>query len=157
MVQQQLAKDMKRRRVSSLTPNQVARKRANDRDAQRASRARTKEYIERLEKELEELKSRHSHDEIVQELVQKNKVLEMELAILQESLSLRTCPYPRLACGKDVFPHEPAIFIQESLFDQNIITANYDTQFEESRLPEAQELWASHAVIDNGNHGHNSI
>jgi hypothetical protein len=96
MVQQQLAKDIKRRRASSLTPNQLARKRANDRDSQRAIRVRTKEYIERLEKELEGLKSRHSHNEIVQELVQKNRALEMELATLKEGLSLQSCSYPQL-------------------------------------------------------------
>ncbi|KAH8747060.1 hypothetical protein F5883DRAFT_584767 [Diaporthe sp. PMI_573] len=144
MVQQQLAKDIKRRRASSLTPNQLARKRANDRNAQRAIRVRTKEYIERLEKELEELKSRHSHNEIVQELVQKNRALEMELATLKEGLSLQSCSYPQLAaCGKDIFSHESSAFTQESLFDQNIITAKYDTQFEESHLPEEQGLWAS--------------
>ncbi|KAH7235316.1 hypothetical protein BKA59DRAFT_495917 [Fusarium tricinctum] len=50
-------KQKKTRRVSTLTPKQLARKRANDREAQRAIRIHTKEYIERLERELAELKS----------------------------------------------------------------------------------------------------
>ncbi|EWZ78584.1 hypothetical protein FOWG_17191 [Fusarium oxysporum f. sp. lycopersici MN25] len=53
--------------VSSLTPSQLARKRANDREAQRAIRARTKEHIDRLERELEELKSKQSRDQTVLE------------------------------------------------------------------------------------------
>ncbi|KAH7169631.1 uncharacterized protein B0J16DRAFT_49229, partial [Fusarium flagelliforme] len=50
-------KRKKTRRVSTLTPEQLARKRANDREAQRTIRIRTKEHIERLERELAELKS----------------------------------------------------------------------------------------------------
>jgi hypothetical protein len=77
------------RSVSTLTPAQLARKRANDREAQRAIRARTKEHIERLERELEELKSRHSRDETVQDLLRKNRALEKELSTLRESLGLQ--------------------------------------------------------------------
>lgn len=40
------------RSVSTLTPAQLSRKRANDREAQRAIRARTKENTERLEREV---------------------------------------------------------------------------------------------------------
>jgi regulator of replication initiation timing len=84
--------------VSTLTPSQLARKRANDREAQRAIRARTKEHIERLEREIEELKSRYSRDETVQELLRRNKALEQELATLRETLGLqagRTYPPTR--------------------------------------------------------------
>ncbi|KAB5513400.1 hypothetical protein GE09DRAFT_1162270, partial [Coniochaeta sp. 2T2.1] len=62
--------------MSTLTPSQLARKRANDRDAQRAIRARTKEHIEGLEREIEELKSRNSRGKTVQELLRINKALE---------------------------------------------------------------------------------
>ncbi|KAK3349466.1 hypothetical protein B0T25DRAFT_244015 [Lasiosphaeria hispida] len=82
------------RSVSTLTPSQLARKRANDREAQRAIRARTKEHIERLERELEELKGRHSRDEVVQTLMRKNKLLERELAALKESFGIQGRPYP---------------------------------------------------------------
>lgn len=82
------------RSVSTLTPSQLARKRANDREAQRAIRARTKEHIERLERELEELKSRHSRDETVQDLLKRNKALERELMALRESLGIQGRQYP---------------------------------------------------------------
>ncbi|KAK0616225.1 hypothetical protein B0T14DRAFT_242598 [Immersiella caudata] len=75
------------RSVSTLTPSQLARKRANDREAQRAIRARTKEHIERLERELEEYKSRQSRDEQVQSLLRRNKFLEGELQRLEITLA----------------------------------------------------------------------
>lgn len=73
-----------------MTPSQLARKRANDREAQRAIRARTKEHIERLERELEELKSERNRDQsqTVQELLRKNKALEEELFKLRESMGI---------------------------------------------------------------------
>lgn len=74
------------RSVSTLTPSQLARKRANDREAQRAIRARTKEHIERLERELAELKGVQSRDKKVQELLRRNKYLEEEIARLREHL-----------------------------------------------------------------------
>jgi hypothetical protein len=81
--------------VSTLTPSQLARKRANDREAQRAIRARTKEHIERLEREIEELRGRNSRDETIQGLLRRNKALEQELAALRENLGLQTGrPYP---------------------------------------------------------------
>lgn len=76
--------------MSTLTPSQLARKRANDREAQRAIRARTKEHIERLEREIEELKSRNTRDETVQELLRRNKALEQEVAALRKTLGLQT-------------------------------------------------------------------
>ncbi|KAK3332420.1 hypothetical protein B0T19DRAFT_102513 [Cercophora scortea] len=81
------------RSVSTLTPSQLARKRANDREAQRAIRARTKEHIERLERELDELK-KQNRDETVQQLIRRNKALEQELMQLKESLGIQNRPYP---------------------------------------------------------------
>lgn len=45
------------RGVANLTPDQLAKKRANDRQAQRAIRERTKSHIETLEQRLHELSS----------------------------------------------------------------------------------------------------
>ncbi|KAM0421724.1 hypothetical protein ACHAPD_000162 [Fusarium lateritium] len=92
------AKSSKRkgtRSVSTLTPSQLARKRANDREAQRAIRARTKEHIDRLERELEELKSKQSRDQTVQELLRRNQALEEELMRLKENMgvSMTSSPY----------------------------------------------------------------
>ena len=76
------------RSVSTLTPSQLARKRANDREAQRAIRARTKEHIESLERQVEELRSQQGRDRVVQELLRRNKALEDELRRLRESVGL---------------------------------------------------------------------
>ncbi|EGU73820.1 uncharacterized protein FOBCDRAFT_139249 [Fusarium oxysporum Fo47] len=76
------------RRVSTLTPARLARKRANDREAQRAIRARTKERIERLERELAELRSKQGHDQTVQELLRRNKAIEKELIRLKEIMKV---------------------------------------------------------------------
>ncbi|KHN95222.1 bZIP transcription factor [Metarhizium album ARSEF 1941] len=83
------------RSVSTLTPSQLARKRANDREAQRAIRARTKEHIERLERELEDLRSSRGRDKTVQELLRRNKALEDELRQLRDSMgiSITSSPY----------------------------------------------------------------
>lgn len=67
--------------MSTLTPTQLARKRANDREAQRAIRARTKEHIEKLERELDTLKQLTS-TKAVEELVRKNQALERQIAEL---------------------------------------------------------------------------
>ncbi|KAG4269038.1 hypothetical protein FPRO04_12315 [Fusarium proliferatum] len=83
------------RSVSTLTPSQLARKRANDREAQRAIRARTKEHIDRLERELEDLKSNQGRDQTVQELLRRNQALEEELMRFKETMgvSMTSSPY----------------------------------------------------------------
>ncbi|PFH55279.1 hypothetical protein XA68_10201 [Ophiocordyceps unilateralis] len=83
------------RSVSTLTPSQLARKRANDREAQRAIRARTKEHIERLERELDEFRSNQSRDKTVQDLLRRNRALEDELRRLKDNLgpSVTSTPY----------------------------------------------------------------
>ncbi|RYC64220.1 hypothetical protein CHU98_g1997 [Xylaria longipes] len=78
------------RSVSTLTPSQLARKRANDREAQRAIRARTKEHIENLEREIDELRSQQSRDQTVRDLLGRNRALEEEVKQLRESLGIRT-------------------------------------------------------------------
>ncbi|KAI0392077.1 hypothetical protein F5Y17DRAFT_478134 [Xylariaceae sp. FL0594] len=98
------------RSVSTLTPAQLARKRANDREAQRAIRARTKEHIENLEREIDELRSQKSRDQTVQELLGRNRALEDEVRRLRESLGIRTAagpgmpPYPTSYSGSSSQP-----------------------------------------------------
>ncbi|KAG5991786.1 hypothetical protein E4U43_003936 [Claviceps pusilla] len=93
------------RSVSTLTPSQLARKRANDREAQRAIRARTKEHIERLEHELEELRSNHGRDKTVQDLIRRNKALEEELRQLKESMGVAINSSPYSAPTGTAFSH----------------------------------------------------
>ena len=62
------------RGVANLTPEQLNKKRANDREAQRAIRERTKGQIESLEKKIHELTSQQPYKELQQALRQKELV-----------------------------------------------------------------------------------
>ncbi|KAH7132829.1 bZIP transcription factor, partial [Dactylonectria macrodidyma] len=78
----------------TLTPSQLAHKRAIDREGQRALRKRTKEHIESLEREVEDLKSKQSRDQTVQDLLRRNKALEDELSRLKENMGVSTTSSP---------------------------------------------------------------
>ncbi|RGP72920.1 hypothetical protein FLONG3_6558 [Fusarium longipes] len=65
---------------------QRARKRASDREAQRRIRARTKDYIVYMERELAQLKNRQWRDRTIQELLQRNEATERELIKLRRTL-----------------------------------------------------------------------
>ena len=120
--------------MSSLTPAQLARKRANDREAQRAIRARTKDHIERLETELDELRNRNSRDHTVQELMRRNRALEDELTRLRESMgiSATSSPYVKnsmcpVASPSRVTPFAPALDLHISasiVYDDNMSTGS---------------------------------
>ncbi|CZR53865.1 related to bZIP transcription factor [Phialocephala subalpina] len=62
------------RGVANLTPDQLAKKRANDREAQRAIRERTKNQIENLERKIRELTSQQPYQELQHVLRQKEAV-----------------------------------------------------------------------------------
>lgn len=93
------------RSVSTLTPAQLARKRANDREAQRAIRARTKEHIERLERELEQYKKLYSTDDRIQELAKRIDALESENKTLREQAAQNGLPVPTTPAGSTSFHH----------------------------------------------------
>ncbi|KAF5679817.1 hypothetical protein FHETE_708 [Fusarium heterosporum] len=129
------AKSSKRkgtRSVSTLTPSQLARKRANDREAQRAIRARTKEHIDRLERELEDLKSKQSRDQTVQELLRRNQALEEELMRLKENMGVSMTSSPYSAPGTALSVTIPAtttsphhsILTTPSVYDDNLSTGS---------------------------------
>ncbi|KAL4895690.1 hypothetical protein BDV59DRAFT_199682 [Aspergillus ambiguus] len=73
------------RKVTSLSAEQLERKRANDREAQRTIRQRTKEHIERLEHQVAELKSK---GEQYDDIMRRNAVLENEIRALRQQLSM---------------------------------------------------------------------
>ncbi|KAE8348135.1 hypothetical protein BDV28DRAFT_153198 [Aspergillus coremiiformis] len=75
------------RKVTSLSAEQLERKRANDREAQRTIRQRTKEHIERLEHQVAELKSK---GEQYDHVVRRNAALETEIRALRQQLALAT-------------------------------------------------------------------
>merc|ERR1711939_173923 len=62
------------RGVASLTPDQLAKKRANDREAQRAIRERTKQQIETLKRRIEELTSQQPYQELQAVIRQKDAI-----------------------------------------------------------------------------------
>lgn len=74
------------RSVSTLSAAQLERKRANDREAQRAIRARTKEHIEKLERRIHELTSADERNEQLLAALKRNKELEEENQMLRASL-----------------------------------------------------------------------
>ncbi|KAG5987340.1 hypothetical protein E4U43_005117 [Claviceps pusilla] len=81
--------------TSRLSPEQLARKRANDRESQRAIRARNKDLIASLQREVHELRSRDDA-RAIQELLRRNGALESELRLLRHSLGLQPQPTQHL-------------------------------------------------------------
>lgn len=68
------SKGVSSRGVANLTPEQLARKRANDREAQRAIRERTKNQIDRLNREIQDLKSQQPYHDLQVVLREKEAV-----------------------------------------------------------------------------------
>lgn len=73
------------RKVTSLTAEQLERKRANDREAQRTIRQRTKEHIEHLERRVAELTAK---GEQFDDILRRNAALEAEIARLRNQLAM---------------------------------------------------------------------
>lgn len=71
------------RSVASLTPEQLARKRANDREAQRSIRLRTKARIADLEQRIRDL-SGDRDDKMLEAICKRNSELEEELRNLRQ-------------------------------------------------------------------------
>lgn len=65
------------RGVAHLTPEQLAKKRANDREAQRAIRERTKSQIEALERRIEQLTAQQPYQDL-QRVVRQKEAVEAE-------------------------------------------------------------------------------
>lgn len=76
------------RSVSTLSAAQLERKRANDREAQRAIRQRTKDHIDGLENTISELRrSQDASERIAAAARQRNRELEEENAYMRMKLS----------------------------------------------------------------------
>ncbi|KID67198.1 hypothetical protein MAN_03956, partial [Metarhizium hybridum] len=74
------------RGVANLTPEQLAKKRANDREAQRAIRERTKNQIETLEKRIRDLTNQKPYQEL-QAVVGAKQAVEQENADIKRQLA----------------------------------------------------------------------
>ncbi|KAJ4366352.1 hypothetical protein N0V83_007988 [Neocucurbitaria cava] len=77
------------RSVTTLTAAQLERKRANDREAQRAIRQRTKDHIDTLERQVRDLTAQLDGNSSTKmmELMRRNEELEQENAVLRARLS----------------------------------------------------------------------
>jgi hypothetical protein len=77
------------RSVTTLTAAQLERKRANDREAQRAIRQRTKDHIEQLERQVRDLTTQLDTNGSgkMMEVLRRNDELEQENAVLRARLS----------------------------------------------------------------------
>jgi hypothetical protein len=74
------------RGVANLTPDQLAKKRANDREAQRAIRERTRSTIENLERKIRELTSQQPYQEL-QHVLRQKELVEAENADIKKRLA----------------------------------------------------------------------
>jgi hypothetical protein len=70
-----------------MKPNQLARKRANDREAQRNIRQRTRDYIESLERRIQEFSGDQENGRNLDAVERRNTQLEKEVGHLREVLS----------------------------------------------------------------------
>ncbi|KAH7139307.1 hypothetical protein B0J11DRAFT_40519 [Dendryphion nanum] len=73
------------RGVANLTPEQLARKRANDREAQRAIRERTKNQIDRLNQRISELESQQPYNDL-QVVLREKEAIQAENADIRKRL-----------------------------------------------------------------------
>lgn len=73
------------RGVANLTPEQLARKRANDREAQRAIRERTKNQIDRLNQRIRELESQQPYHDL-QIVLREKEAVQAENADIRKRL-----------------------------------------------------------------------
>lgn len=74
------------RGVANLTPEQLAKKRANDREAQRAIRERTRGQIETLERKIQELTSQQPYQDL-QHVIRQKELVEAENEDIKRKLS----------------------------------------------------------------------
>ncbi|KAE9378157.1 hypothetical protein N431DRAFT_366476 [Stipitochalara longipes BDJ] len=74
------------RSVATLTPEQLARKRTNDREAQRSIRQRTRDHIESLEQRIRDLSGDRQDERNIDDIQRRNEELEEELKRLKDIL-----------------------------------------------------------------------
>ena len=87
------------RGVANLTPDQLAKKRANDREAQRAIRERTKTQIDGLERRIQELTSQQPYQEL-QNVIRQKEAIQVENDEIKKRLaSALTVLQPLVAGG----------------------------------------------------------
>ncbi|KAG8427950.1 hypothetical protein J3459_006207 [Metarhizium acridum] len=119
------AKRKNTRTASHLNSAQLERKRANDRESQRAIRARTKEHIARLEQEVRRLRSRDFNREF-QHLLRCNEALETELRQFRASVAVG-CNRPPACAPRGMIISDASFTNRQEaeLFDQASTRGRY--------------------------------
>lgn len=136
-----------RKKVSSLSAEQLERKRANDREAQRSIRQRTKEHIEQLEQQVAMLQTQVSEmrprNEQFDELVRQNAALQEEIARLKHQLAGYTGRQGFAGSGEQTGPFRSGWNLGEgpSTAASSIPTTN--TMMHSSHYPAPTHLSAS--------------
>lgn len=74
------------RGVANLNPDQLAKKRANDREAQRAIRERTRNQIESLERKIRELTAQQPYQDL-QHVIRQKEMVEAENEEIKKRLN----------------------------------------------------------------------
>ncbi|KAL9101824.1 MAG: hypothetical protein Q9163_002949 [Psora crenata] len=87
------------RGVANLTPEQLARKRASDREAQRAIRERTKVQIENLERQIEGLRAQRPYQELQHSIRQKETVQAENAELKRTLVSIQALIQPLLSAN----------------------------------------------------------
>ena len=100
------------RGVANLTPEQLAKKRANDREAQRAIRERTRNTIESLERRIKELESQQPYQDL-QRVVQERDQALRECDELRRKLAT----VANLAAGAQQQQQQPNLHGMSDVFD----------------------------------------
>lgn len=149
--------------TSSLTASQLDRKRANDRQAQRATRAKTKSHIAWLEREVQHLQQNQNqsppNDEVVQQLLTRNQALENELTRLREHirLGLSTSTLPLYLDAGALDPCRQSSDLNQGAFDvrlNSLDTKNEMTSGPSVWNPPDDQNNSSNATIPSGNREH---
>ncbi|KAJ4307124.1 hypothetical protein N0V88_000501 [Collariella sp. IMI 366227] len=96
------------RGVANLTPEQLERKRANDREAQRAIRERQRLRTEQYEQEIAELKSKQPYQEL-QGVLRQKEAVEAELAEVKRCLAAIMAMIQPIVGGRGEQPSPSAI------------------------------------------------
>ena len=119
------------RGVANLTPEQLAKKRANDREAQRAIRERTKGQIESLERKIQELTSQQPYQEL-QHAIRQKELVEAENEEIKKRLTAI------LAIVQPLIGGNPLIGTSMSSFSKsNLLTMFFRPKFTSSPKPGA--------------------
>ena len=102
------------RGVANLTPEQLAKKRANDREAQRAIRERTKGQIESLERKIQELTSQQPYQEL-QHAIRQKELVEAENEEIKKRLTSILAIVQPLIGGNPLIGNSTSSVLKSSL------------------------------------------